>query len=176
MGSTTIWNSISIQQALDKLRMGIQTDLSAFHMGDIELKAGELLYQLTAEEIDEFHKCSLDIVYFVEKYCRFLTDLGRKPVKLRDYQKRILRNLAAENYSEVFKDLIPENRNIIVMASRQTGKCLFNSHIYVQYPNGIQYKIPISLFYYMSKGKLTLLEKIKVKLLIWYNILNLEKS
>ena len=77
MANTTIWNSQLVQQSLEKLRMGIPTDLTCFHMGDIELKTGNLLYQLTHEEIEEFHNCSRDIVYFVEKYCRFLTDTGR---------------------------------------------------------------------------------------------------
>ena len=168
MAGPIIWNSILVQQTLEKLRMGIQTDMSAFHFQDIELKAGNILYQLTSDEIDEFHKCSNDIVYFVETHCRFLTDAGRKLVKLRPYQKDILRSLAKENYSEKFKELLPENRNIIVMASRQTGKCLFDGKITLQYPNENLYRIPINLFYYMIKGKLTFLEKIKVKLIIIY--------
>jgi len=122
MASPTIWNSVTVQQALEKLRMGIQTDLSCFHFGDIELKAGNILYQLTGEEIDEFHKCSGDIIYFVEKYCRFLTDSGRKLVKLREYQKDILRALAKEDFNENLQELIPSVRNLIMMQSRQSGK------------------------------------------------------
>jgi hypothetical protein len=122
MQSTTIWNSIIVQQCLEKLRMGMPTDLSAFHQGDIELKAADLLYQLTSEEIDEFHKCSEDIVYFVEKYCRFMTDKGRRVVPLRYYQKTILNTLSIEHYIELLDELGPKNRNLIIMAARQTGK------------------------------------------------------
>ena len=122
MSNITVWNSLLIQQTLDKLRMGIITDLSAFHMSDIELKAGNILYQLTTDEIDEFHKCSQDIIYFVEKYCRFLTDSGRKTVKLRSFQTEILRALAREEYSEKIEEMIPEIRNLIMMQSRQSGK------------------------------------------------------
>lgn len=172
MASPTVWNSVLVHQSLDKLRMGIQTDLTCFHAGDIELKAAELLYQLTSEEIDEFHTCSQDIIYFVEKYCRFLTDKGRRVVKLREYQKKILRALAAEEYNEEFEDLIPEIRNLIMMQSRQSGKCLFSGNIKLLYPNGNIYEVPMQLFYYMSKGKLSFLEKIKVKLLILYYKLN----
>jgi hypothetical protein len=168
MPSPTVWNSILVQQALDKLRMGIQTDLSCFHYGDIELKADNILYQLTPEEIDEFHECSRDIIYFVERYCRFLTDAGRRTVKLRDYQKRILRALASEEFSENLQELIPLIRNLIMMQSRQSGKCLFNGDILIQYPNKTLYKVPIQLFYYMMKRKLSFLEKIKVKLLMSY--------
>jgi len=122
MDTTVVWTSQLVQQTTDKLRMGIPTNLSCFHMGDIELKAGNLLTQLTPEEIDEFHKCSNDILYFVEKYCRFLTDKGRNTVRLRDYQKKILSALAKEEYSEELEDLIPVIRNMIMMQSRQSGK------------------------------------------------------
>jgi len=171
-GGPVVWNSILVQQTLEKLRMGMPADLSCFHHGDIELKANDILYQLTQEEVDEFDKCSNDIIYFVEKYCRFLTDKGRKTVKLRTYQVNILRALAKEVYSEQFEDLIPEIRNLIMMQSRQSGKCLFNADILLQFPNGNMYKVPISLFYYMNKKKLTLIEKFKVKLLMLYHKLN----
>lgn len=171
-GSPTVWNSLLVQQSLEKLRMGMDADLSCFHHADIELKADNILYQLTPDEVDEFDRCSNDIIYFVEKYCRFLTDTGRKTVKLRKYQKRILRALAKETFSEEFEDLIPEIRNLIMMQSRQSGKCLFNADILLQFPNGNIYKVPIQIFYYMIKGKLTFLEKIKVKLLMLYHKLN----
>jgi hypothetical protein len=150
--------------------MGIQTDLDCFYHSDIELKAANLLYQLTPEEVDEFHKCSEDIIYFVEKYCRFLTDSGRKTVPLRPYQKKILLNLSKEYLNQDY-DIVPENRNAIIMASRQTGKCLFSSDIIILYPNNNVYHVPISIFYYLvlsTKRKLTLLEKIKVKLIMLY--------
>jgi hypothetical protein len=122
MPSTKIWNSAIVQQSLEKLKLGIFADLSCFYHGDIELKAGELLYQLDSDEIDEFHKCSNDIIYFVEKYCRFLTDSGRRTVELRKYQKKILKYLAEEGYSEKLQELIPKVRNLIMMQSRQSGK------------------------------------------------------
>lgn len=122
MQTTTVWNSALVQQCIEKLRLGLPTDMGAFHQGNIELKAAELLYQLTPEEIDEFHRCSNDIIYFVEKYCRFLTDKGRRLVKLRDYQKKILKALAEEHYIESIEEYGPKNRNVITLASRQIGK------------------------------------------------------
>jgi len=122
MPSTTIWNSALVQQTLEKIRMNIFTDMSCFHMGDIELKAGNINWYSTSEEIDEFHKCSGNVVYFVEKYCRFLTDAGRKTVKLREKQKTILEALSKESYSEKLDELIPDVRNLIMMQSRQSGK------------------------------------------------------
>jgi len=169
MGAPIVWNSVLVQQTLDKLRMGLQVNMSCFHESDIELKSANLLYQLTPEEIDEFHKCSNGIIYFVEKYCRFLTDAGRKTVKLRDYQKQILETLSKEKYSEKLEELIPVIRNFIMMQSRQSGKCFFNGTILLMYPSGDLYKVPINIFYYMIKGKLTFIEKIKVKLMLIYN-------
>ena len=120
--TTTVWNSLIVQQTLEKLRMGMPVDLGCFHQGDIELKAANILYQLTQEEVDEFHKCSGDIIYFVEKYCRFMTDKGRRTVKLRPYQVRILKALAEEKYIELLNEYGPKNRNVIIMAARQVGK------------------------------------------------------
>lgn len=122
MRTTTVWNSALVQQSIEKLRLGLPIDMGAFHQGNIELKAADLLYQLTHEEIDEFDKCSEDIIYFVEKYCRFLTDKGRRLVKLRDYQKKILKALAEEHYIEALEEYGPKNRNVITLASRQIGK------------------------------------------------------
>jgi len=172
MPSGILWTSKLIEQTLENLRINGQADLSAFHRGDIELKDADIYFQLTPEEIDEFHLCSQDIVYFVEKYCRFLTDSGRKLVKLRDYQKRILRAIAQESWSDKYKEFIPDVRNLIMMQARQSGKCFFNGDIIIQYPSGELFKIPISLFYYMLKGKLTILEKIKIKLIMLYIKLN----
>jgi hypothetical protein len=122
MQTSTVWNSALVNQCVEKLRLGLPTDMAAFHQNNIELKAADLLYQLTAEEIDEFHKCSQDIIYFVEKYCRFLTDKGRRLVQLRDYQKKILESLAEEHYIEALEEFGPKNRNVITLASRQIGK------------------------------------------------------
>jgi hypothetical protein len=169
MSGPTVWNSNLVQQTMDRLRMGMQTDLGCFHAGDIELKAANILYQLTPAEIEEFHTCSEDIVYFVEKYCRFLTDGGRKTVKLRSFQKEILEALAKEEYSEKWEDMLPVIRNLIMLQARQSGKCFFNGNIILAYPSGKLFKVPVNIFYYMIKGKLTFLEKIKVKLMLMYH-------
>jgi hypothetical protein len=122
MAHMTIWTTGMIEQNKEKLRHNIEADMSCFYERDIELKAGNILYKNSKWEIDEFQKCSEDIVYFVSKYCRFLTDYGRKTVKLRDFQKAILRELAEEEWNERLDDWGPIAREYILMASRQTGK------------------------------------------------------
>jgi len=125
MAAPVIWNSQHVQSTLEKLRMGYPADLTCFHQSDIELKAANILWQSTADEVNEFHKCYTNIIYFIEKYCRFLTDAGRTTVKLRDFQKKILISLAAETLQLLEtgeEDLVPNVRNMIMMQSRQSGK------------------------------------------------------
>ena len=58
MQSTTIWNSALIQQTIEKLRQNIPSDMGAFYQGDVDLRADNIFYQLTPEEILEFQRCS----------------------------------------------------------------------------------------------------------------------
>ena len=133
MAYNSIWTTEIIQQNVDKLRFGMQANMECFHATDIELKAGRITFKLIANEVLEFNKCAADIVYFVEKYCRFMTDTGRIPVKLRSYQKTILRALAQEEYIDLLEDFGPKNRNLILMASRQTGKTTTISAFFAWY-------------------------------------------
>ena len=88
--------------------------------------------EYTKEMLDEWMKCKDDIVYFAEKYC-YVNDLdnGYHVVKLRDYQKELLKTY--------LDDTDPDKRNTVVLSSRQSGKTetsaifmlhyiLFNKH------------------------------------------------
>lgn len=122
MASQIVWNTQTVLETVSKLRQGAQADLGCFYMGNPELKAANILFQLTHEEESEFIKCSSDINHFVETYCRFLTDKGRATVDLRDFQKDILNTLGEEEWIPMLKDVGPKVRNYILMAARQTGK------------------------------------------------------
>jgi hypothetical protein len=122
MPSQIVWNTKTVLSTIKKLRQGADVDLGCFHNRNPELKAANILFQLTHEEEQEFIKCSSDIDYFVETYCRFLTDKGRSTVDLRDFQKDILNTLGEEEWLPALKDMAPKVRNYILMASRQTGK------------------------------------------------------
>lgn len=55
------------------------------------LSEGEV-YNYSQDEIQEFIRCKEDIIYFAEKYVYISTiDFGRILIKLRDYQKKILK-------------------------------------------------------------------------------------
>jgi len=183
MSSHIIWNTQTVLETVDKLRQGADVDLGCFHDRNPELKAANILFQLTHEEEQEFIRCSSDIDYFVETYCRFLTDKGRTTVPLRPFQHDILSTLGDEEWLDSIEDVAPKVRNFILMASRQTGKCfLHTTKIYIK--NTVTNKIStISLgefFDLVSKHqqqtkptlKKKLLHSIKVFLYKVYNILS----
>jgi len=121
-----IWNTKIINETLENLRFGADVNTSCFHERNPELKADNILFQLTAEEEQEFIKCTEDIEFFVENYCKFLTDKGRSTVELREYQRDILNTIGEEVWLPNIEEFGPKVRNFIVMASRQTGKCFLS--------------------------------------------------
>jgi hypothetical protein len=124
--NSIVWNTQLIDEILQKLRYGAPVDMSCFYDRDIELKSANLPFQLTHEEEDEFIKCSQNIIYFVEKYCKFLTDVGRVIVNLREYQKTTLKVLNEEEWIQSLNngegDYGPKNKDVIWLAARQVGK------------------------------------------------------
>ena len=175
MAQMRMWTSRLVEQAKEKLRHNLDADLSCFHEKDIELKGGRILFQTTPEEVAEFTKCSMDINYFVEKYCRFLTDKGRQTVQLRKYQTEILDDLAEEDWNDKLDDVGPKNRNYILMSSRQTGKCFFDGEVEIKNKNNnFVEKVSINLLYLIKKqsvGHLSFIENIKFFLYKLYNLL-----
>lgn len=119
---STVWTTDKVNRSLESLRIGGTIKSTCFHEGDFELKGYNVLFQLTDDEADEFLKCSQDVQHFVETYCRFLTDEGRRTVKLRDFQADILKEIGDEVWLPRLEDFGPKNRNYILMSSRQTGK------------------------------------------------------
>ena len=57
---------------------------------NIKLKPCNCILPWTKEHIEEFIKCKNSYQYFIEKYCRVLTETGMQIIKLRDYQQKIL--------------------------------------------------------------------------------------
>jgi len=161
MSKQIIWNTKMIDEASEKINNGfVLTRIeNPFYENTIGLRKSGLTFRMSSAEIDEYVKCKMDVQYFAEKYCWIKGEKG-EPVKLklRDYQKEILDNFFY-------------NRFNILMASRQTGKCIsFNTLIYIQHENVRVYtRIGLLYYYILSKyRKLSFLEKIKIKI---YNLL-----
>lgn len=117
-----IYTTEIINKLIEDANRGLEIDTAPFFMGDLELRAPNIVFQYTDWELEEFQKCMEDPIHFVENYCKFQNDKGRTLVKLRDFQKDILNLYCSQHYDEELDELVPDNRNVITMASRQTGK------------------------------------------------------
>ena len=108
--SRIVWSTRQINDLLLALDQGYRPKVKMpFYEGKQFLRKGNIVFEYTDEEIAELARCATDIVYFAEKYAVVMTDDGIKRVKLREYQKRMLRNFQHERFN-------------IVLASRQMGK------------------------------------------------------
>jgi len=86
--------------------------------GNDNLKALGSKNTYTPKQLQEMYKCAEDIKYFAESYCTIVTlDNGKEIIKLRDYQKELLTYLTGE-------DVTDNKYNTIILAPRQSGKCV----------------------------------------------------
>jgi hypothetical protein len=105
-----VWSTKMINDLMVALDKGYRPQVSMpFYEGKQFLRRGNIVFDYTDEELKEIAKCANDIVYFAEKYAVVMTDNGIQKVKLREYQKDLLRDFQ-------------HNRFNIVLASRQMGK------------------------------------------------------
>ena len=110
MSERIVWSSKQVSDLILALDQGYRPKIKLpFYEGRQYLRKGNIVFEYTDEEISELARCATDIVYFAEKYAVVMTDEGIQQVKLRDYQKTMLRNFQHERFN-------------IVLASRQMGK------------------------------------------------------
>lgn len=78
--------------------------------GNTNLKLPGVKQSLTLEQVQELYRCSIDPIYWAEKYIKIVSvDYGVIPIKLYDFQKEII-------------DATLNNRRVIVLTGRQQGK------------------------------------------------------
>ena len=83
--------------------------------GNPLLKRENVAVGLTQWHLDEIEKCMKDPCYFAENYMKVIhVDRGLIPLKLYDYQKRMLKAMDEHRYS-------------IILSCRQSGKCVTGS-------------------------------------------------
>lgn len=150
-----------VDESADKINDGVVVKRyqNPWLKNEIGLRRSGVTFRMTSDEQAEYIKCALDVDYFAENYCKVKTEDGTvNKIKLRDYQKNIL-------------DSFTNHKNTILMSSRQSGKCFsFNTICSFEIDNMIV-DIRIGKLYYImlsKERKLTILEKIKIKL---YDIL-----
>lgn len=105
-----IWTTKRVEECLDAIDNGIPLKSSPFYMKNVNLRKPNLVYDYTQWEADEIAKCANDICYFADTYCKVMTDDGVQKIKLRDYQRAMLKHYQ-------------NNRFAICLAARQIGKC-----------------------------------------------------
>lgn len=119
-----VYSTALINKLIDDRNQGYDIDFDPFFNRDTELRASNIPFKMTEEELEEYQKCYDDPEYFINKYCKFMTDKGLSTVDLREYQRKVIDIVTAESYDEELDDAVPTNRNIVWLASRQVGKCV----------------------------------------------------
>lgn len=119
---STIYTTDKINEIFKDIKKGFQADMNPFFMGDTELRDSGILFEYSQKEMQEIEKCAMDCLYFIRNYCKFKNDKGWTLVKLRDYQEDIIKLYSDEIWDDSIEEFIPANKNIILLASRQTSK------------------------------------------------------
>ena len=160
--SRKVYSTEIIDRLLKDNAEGYDIDFEPFFNRDPDLRNSNVTFRMTKEEKEIYDRCLTDPLYFIENYCKFLTDDSRKLVKLRDYQKDIVNIITDEKYDEDLDMMVPVNRSIIWLASRQVGKCISASES-ITYDDKVKEKLQqesiISL--YNKNIKNSLLKHIK---------------
>jgi hypothetical protein len=118
-----VYTSEKIDKLLKQFEDGDPTvDLNFTFHGDPDLKNARIRYEYTPWEVKELDRCVEDPEYMIENYCKFMTDYGHVKVKLRKYQRELIHMVGDEHWDEQQQLFIANNRKVLVMQSRQTGK------------------------------------------------------
>lgn len=81
-----------------------------YYLGNENLPSQHAKHEYSPEKINEIKKSKKNLLHFAQNYFYIINvDRGREVISLRQYQKRILRKMR-------------DNRFVIVMSSRQSGK------------------------------------------------------
>lgn len=132
------------------------TKRNPFYNGIKSLKGGNLIWEYTQEEVDEFTRCAIDIIYFAEKYVKLKTEDGYQHIVLRDYQKKILSTYSKERF-------------VITLAARQAAKTTTTSIFMVW---SLLFNKEYNIFLLGNKSDTTkeLIYKVKsiIELLPWF--------
>jgi hypothetical protein len=161
---SNVMNTEKVMEIIEKEKYSLKLKRFEYiwYNGKQGIRKDGVSFAMTKEERDEYVKCKLSVFYFAQKYCQIKREDGTVgEIELRDYQKNIIK-------------LINDNRYSIIMASRQSGKCVDPMTIILILDNDDNIiEIPIGILYYqmlIKERKLTFIEKTKYNL---YRILNL---
>lgn len=159
-----VYSTSLVNKLIEDRQAGYDIPYDAFFNRDLELRAPGVTFRMTDEEMSEYQKCYDDALYFIKNYCKFMTDQGRALVNLRDFQKKVIKAVTDEVWSDDVGDFIPKNRSLIWTAARQSGKCVAPyTNVNVYNKNIDKYeKTPIYELYNNIKSNKGLIHKIKM--------------
>lgn len=134
-----VWSTETIKKAENAINAGSKPKNSPFYENQLHWRKADIVFQYSKEEMEEIKRCKKDIVYFAENYCYLMTDDGYVNVRLRDYQKEMLRNYQ-------------EHRFNVTLASRQIGKTTTVSIFFAWY---LCFQVEKTAFLLSNKGATT---------------------
>lgn len=147
---SVVYSTERINKIIEDIQNGGKPDTIPFFHGEQLYRDSGIIFEYTDEELEELDKCSVDANYFIETYCKFLNKNGRTLVQLREYQKRLIRAMSAESWSEEEDTIVPEHPHCVLLQSRQTGKCLSLNSVIVLKNFQINNK-KYNIFYFIWK-------------------------
>ena len=167
-----IYSTKVIDQLIKDRQDGYEIDFEPFFNRDLDLRAANVPFNMTHNELEEYQKCFDDPIYYAETYAKFMTDHGLTTVDLRDYQKNVINTVTEETYDEENDLILPVNRNIVWNSARQSGKCV-NPCVSIYYrKNNLSGSQKNNIFKIEDKYiKKSLLKRIKNFLYKIYNII-----
>lgn len=119
------------------------------YLGNPLLKKSRVQITWTPDLLQEYKKCSKDIIYFAEKYIKIVhVDDGLIPIKLYDYQKDIINKITT-------------GRRVAVCTSRQAGKTTSAATIILHYILFNQHKT-VALLANKGDAAREILERVKL--------------
>lgn len=117
-----IYSTAIINQLIADNNAGYEISYDPFYQRDLDLRAPNIVFKMTKEEMDIYQKCYDEPLWYIEHFCKFETDNAYQLVNLRDFQKEIIGIVTDEVYLPELDGMAPKNRNVIWMAARQSGK------------------------------------------------------
>lgn len=109
----TTWSTKSVNDYVNDIDNGIERRESPFYYGDQQLRKPHLLFEYTQDEINELVQCKNSVNYFANHYAYTMNPStgALNLITLRDYQEDLL-------------NTINDNRYTVIVAARQSGKCV----------------------------------------------------
>ena len=109
----TIWSTKMVNEYMNDIDMGIERKESPFFFGNQQLRKPFLQFEYTKEEIETMVRCKNDINYFANHFAYTMNPStgALNLITLRDYQEALL-------------NTINDNRYTVIVAARQSGKCV----------------------------------------------------